>query len=181
MITEKDEAILAMGCDVVDFNDIDPVLLTDRDVAIAFMRVHSSNDLLMPNFPIIISGTGMINDFEFMMEVIDNLDINYSKDALRNMLKDSVAVIVSEKMELERINNPSTLKTLARELLTIYNEEVKARNEILDKKKQIIEEVEDFIENEEMDSLPEDKTPPKYQKKGMGWYKDCHIGFGAKF
>ena len=181
MITDKDEAIEEVKKDVIDFDNIDKSLLTDKEVATAYMYAHSSNKLLLMGFPIDITCPGIVDDANFIIDVIGNLEVEYSKENLNALLKLSALEIVKGKMNKERMYDLNNLKSLAREILTIYNEELQERNKVLSKKQTVLDEVEQFIKDEKLDGLDvDDKKRTKVKNNGWRRYKDCKVGFGAE-
>lgn len=174
MITNKDEAILEVGKDNPNFKNIDEYLLSDKDVALTYMQRHSSNTILVSKFPINIDVKGMIDDKEFMIDVINNLSIGYNNDDLNSLLKYSANQIVRAKLDNGEELDTDHLKQIITDILTQYHNAVKLREVELSKKKQVLDEMEKFIEQSDM--LSSDNP-----KRNGARYKHTDIGFTAKF
>ena len=174
MITNKDEAILEVGKDNPNFKNIDEYLLSDKDVALTYMQRHSSNTILVSKFPININVKGMIDDKEFMIDVINNLSIGYNNDDLNSLLKYSANQIVRAKLDNGEELDTDHLKQIITDILTQYHNAVKLREVELSKKKQVLNEMEKFIEQSDM--LSSGNT-----KRNGARYKHTDIGFTAKF
>jgi len=175
MITEKQDAIKEVNKSNVDFDQIDKKWLMDKDVARAYMQHHSSNDLLYSKFPIDIDVKGMIDDADFILDVIKNLDVGYNKDSLMSLIKYSTSRIVKRKIDIENIEDEQELKQYITQLMTDFNSMVKLREEELTKKQSLLNELSDFIEQTELDCFKNTTKSKSHEK-----YKRCNIGFTAE-
>ena len=147
MITDKNEAILEVGKDNPNFKNIDEYLLSDKDVALMYMQRHSSNTVLVSKFPINIDVKGMIDDEEFMINVINCLSIGYDEDSLNSLLRYSANCIVNAMLNSGEELDTDHLKQVITDILIQYHNAVKVRDEELAKKQQIVEELNQFVDN----------------------------------
>jgi len=175
MITDKLEAIKEMSKEQIDFNQFDKSLLQDKDVALAYMQRHSSNNMLIQDFPIDIDVPGMVDDEEFIINVIKNLDVGYREESLKSLIKYSTFRIVKDKISKESDGDVDKLKGDATQILTTYNKELKLRIEQLSQKNVVLDEVNNFINEAQLDAFD---APKKRIKPGN--YKSCNIGFTAE-
>ena len=176
MIVDKDEAILEVGKDNPNFKNIDEYLLSDKDVALTYMQHHSSNTVLVSKFPINIDVKGMIDDEQFMLSVIGNLSTGYDEDSLNSLLKYSANCIVKSRLDKGDELDTDNLKQIITDVLTQYHNAVKARDEELSKKKQVLDELNQFVDNSNI--LGDVVNKPK---KNTARYKGTNIGFTAQF
>ncbi len=175
MITDKNEAILEVGKDNPNFKNIDEYLLSDKDVALTYMQRHSSNTILVSRFPINIYVKGLIDDEEFMLNVINNLSIGYDEEGLNSLLKYSANCMVKNRVKNDEELNIDELKEIITNILTQYYDAVKARDEELIKKKQVIQELEQFVDNSNI------LSDNNKLKRNTARYKRTDIGFTANF
>ncbi|MBQ3502601.1 MAG: hypothetical protein IJA72_02950 [Clostridia bacterium] len=147
MITTKADAIIEVGKDQPDYKSIDKFLLRDKDVILAYMQAHSSNRLLdlNSNFPISLDINGLINNEDFIIAVINNLDNGYNQDDLVYLLKLSTARIIQTKYTMYDNSSEDTLKGLASDILKRYHNVVVSQKLKLAHKKQVVDKVFDFI------------------------------------
>ncbi|MFQ6724233.1 MAG: hypothetical protein ACLRFE_02745 [Clostridia bacterium] len=175
MITDKQQALEEICKPEVNFDKFDKGLLSDKDVVIAYMQHHSSNNMLFMDFPVSINNSGMIDDVEFVGSVIKNLDIGYDKECLKSMLKYSTSRIIKNIISKGEGYAVDDLKIYAKDILTEYNDIVKVKNDELKQKQADIDEVERCIDSVALDIF--DKPKKKLQR---GNYKSCNIGFTAE-
>jgi hypothetical protein len=175
MITDKQEAISEIIKPNINFNLIDKTLLLDRDVAIAYMQQHSSNNMLIQGFPINIDHEGMVDDMDFILELIQNLDIGYDRKSLNSLMKYSSSCIIRSKISAEDSQNVDELKQMVRDILTTYNEKLKTKTDELRQKQTVLDEVDDYINSVKIDKLG---TISQTEHQA---YKRCDIGFTAQF
>ena len=173
MITDKNEAIAEVGKDNPNFKNIDEYLLSDKDVALTYMQHHSSNTVLVSKFPINIDNKGMIDDEQFMLNVINCLSNGYDEEGLNSLLKYSANCIVRARLDSGEVLDTEHLKQIITDILTQYHNAVKARDTELSKKEQMLKEMEQFIE--EMPNL--NNKPTRSNKR----YARTNIGFTAEF
>lgn len=173
MITDKQQALLEISKKDINFDNFDKKLLKDIDIAIAYMQQHSSNEMLVRDFPINIDNQGMVDNMDFILELIQNLDVGYSKSSLMSLIKYSTSCIVRRKMD-HNDYDASQLKSIATQILTTYNNKYKERTIELTKRQSLLDEVNKFIEDAPLDGF--DKEESKHEK-----YKRCDIGFTAEF
>ncbi|MBQ8522207.1 MAG: hypothetical protein IJ458_00910 [Clostridia bacterium] len=174
MIVDKEIALKEIIKPNVNFNEFDKCLLSDKDIVLNYIQHHSSNDILFRDFPISIDNSGMIDDVDFIAIVINNLDVDYSKKHLKDMLKYSTSLIVKNKMRGDECD-AEELKSFAKTVLLKYNDMVKVRNEQLAKKQRVLDDISECIDNVLLDAFD---TKPNSNKKNM--YKRCNIGFTAE-
>lgn len=176
MITEKQKAIEEVKKPEVDFGKIERVFLKDKTVVLAYIQAHSSNDLLLKDFPIYIDSPDLIGDEEFIIEVINHLDVGYSKVTVSNLIKHSASIIMRNELEKFKDKNVEELKDSAARILNRYNNAIKKRAEELARKQSILDEVDKYIKNVELDG-----GLVVSSNKGAERYRRTDIGFTAKF
>lgn len=183
MITDKNEAIVEVGKDNPNFKNIDPYLLTDKDVAKRYMEKHSSNSVLVSKFPINIDVNGLIDDEEFIISVINNLSTGYDYDSLTSLLKYSTNRIVTAKVESGEELDDDCLKQVITDILTRYDNAFKVRKEHLSKIEQTLGGLEKFINDSNILDSGYDSKPNgnNKSKRKSDRYKDTSIGFTAQF
>lgn len=147
MITTKENAIIEVGKEQPNYKEIDKYLLKDKDVVIAYMQAHSSNALLSLNskFSINLDFMGLINDEDFIIQVINNLDVGYNQDDLVYLLKLSAARIVQSKYDIHNNMTKQDLEEPVSTILKKYRAAVLEQQEKLSHKKQVVDGVFDFI------------------------------------
>jgi len=177
MITDKQEAIKEVNKSNVDFDQIDKRLLRDKEVVLAYIQYHSSNDLLYSKFPIDINTKGMIDDSSFILDVIKNLDVGYNRESLMSLIKYSANCILKRKIDEENLTEEdmSELKEFATKVVQQFYDSVNVRGKELEKKQSLLDEISNHINQTEADCCDGEKT--KSYKK----YKCCNIGFTAEF
>lgn len=174
MITDKQEAIKEVNKSSVDFDQFDKRLLMDKDVARAYMQHHSSNDLLFSKFPIDIDNKGMIDDADFILDVIKHLDVGYNRESLISLIKYSTSCIVKRKIDEDKLDDKDELKDLATQILQQFNDTIKARGKELEKKQLLLEDIDAHISEAELDCFKGKKA------KSNEKYRRCNIGFTAE-
>ena len=147
MINTKEEAIIEVAKAQPDYRNIDKFLLRDKDVVLAYMQAHSSNKLLDLNskFCINLDINGLINDESFMMAVLNNLDIGYNQDDLVYLLELSTTRIIQTNYDDYKHAPKEELENLASTILKRYHNVAVSKKLELSAKKQVIDEVFDFI------------------------------------
>ena len=176
MIAYKKEAMQELAKDYIDFEKIDKSLLRDKDVILAYMQHHSSNNIIVKKCPIDIEVKGMVDDVDFVLDVIKNLDACYNKSALMALLKYSAFCIVRAKFDKNDALCAYDLKCFVSQILTKYNDMVKVRNSELSKKQSILDELNNFINEAKLDAFD-----TKEIKNTLGErYKRSSIGFDIK-
>jgi len=178
MIVDKMEAIEEMKKPCVDFGKVDKFLLSDKDVALAYMKKHSSNNMLVENFPINVHLSGMVDDEDFILNLIKNLDVGYSEEALEFLVKRSTYRIIKRKTNESTECDMEKVREKVTQILTNYNANIKIRSSELSARKSMLNDVGKFIENAKLDAFNNDKQK---KRPKQGFYKECNIGFTAKF
>lgn len=147
MITTKEDAIIELKKAQPDYKNIDKLLLKDKDVVLAYMQEHSSNRLLDLNskFPINLDINGLINDVDFIIAVINNLDIGYNQDDLVYLLELSTMRIIQTNYDDYAHMSKEELQTLASSILKKYHNIAVSKKLALANKKQVIDEIFDFV------------------------------------
>ena len=147
MITAKEDAIIEVKKAQPDYKNIDKILLKDKDVVRAYMQAHSSNRLLDLNskFCINLDINGLINDEDFMIDVINNLDIGYNQDDLVYLIELSTMRIIQTNYDDYKHMPKEELENLASAILKRYHNIAVSKKLELSAKKQVIDEVFDFI------------------------------------
>ena len=176
MITEKQEAIEEVKKKDINFENISPELLKDKDVALSYIQAHSSNKILLKGFPIDIDAPHMICDKNFIIQIINNLEVGYSKETLANLIKYSTNLLVRNHVEKHKDITAEELKCVAEEILNEYKGVIKKRAEELAHKQSILDEVDKYIESAEIDGESD-----KHSCENGIRYKRTDIGFTAKF
>lgn len=175
MITNKDEAIAEVGKKNPDMAIIDEKLLKDKDVVLAYIKLHSSNEILKTSSPININYKGMIDDREFIVDIIKNLEVGYSTKALYSLLKCSTMSIVKNVVNNGTDLNIDSLKEFAKGVMINYDEQVKLRCEQLREKEKLLKQLNDFIKNTNIESIPQEN--PDIDEIADTRYKRTDIGF----
>ena len=178
MIVDKNEAIEEMKKPCVDFRKVDISLLKDKDVALAYMERHSSNNMLVDNFPINVNSNGLVDDEDFILNLIKNLDVGYSEEALESLVKHSTFRIIKRKTNENTECDIEKVREEVLGILTNYNENIKIRSNELSARKSMLSDIGKFIEVAKLDAFNNDK---QRNRQKLGFYKDCNIGFTAKF
>ncbi len=147
MITTKEEAIIEVKKAQPDYRNIDKFLLKNKDVVRAYMRAHSSNSLLDLNSksPINLDINGLINDEGFIVDVINNLDVGYNQNDLVYLLELSTMRIIQINYDDYKHMPKDELESLASSILRRYHNIAVSKKLELACKKQVIDEVFDFI------------------------------------
>ncbi|MBQ7880876.1 MAG: hypothetical protein IJ358_03440 [Clostridia bacterium] len=149
MITDKNEAIRALKQDNVRLREIDKDLLRDKDVIVAYMQAMSSNRLicLSDDYPITLDAKGMIDNEDFVMQVINYLDAGYSKIDVDTFLKISATRIIKSKLKLGELSsdNEQEIKDLAKGILIRYRDAIKKRDKQLLSQESTYSKVCDYI------------------------------------
>lgn len=135
-----------------DLSQLRVELLQDKDLILSYAQAHSSNPLLLKGHPININKPGLIDDADFIVKIIQYLDLDYNKKALLDILKASTVAIIKIKMNKESISVEES-KELAKNILKKYDNAVSAKNEQLARKGSDIDEVCRFIEETPINSL----------------------------
>lgn len=184
LIVDKQIAIRYIQSGNFKFENIDKRLLQDKDIALAYMRKYSSNEMLFDGFPIDIAQPGMIDDQVFILNVIKNFGEDYSKTSAWQMIKYSTIMIVKKESGKLKTVNAEMLKDFSKRVLTRYNNMVKKRDEELKQGRTLMDEVCDYIRDFKLDAFDEQETkedkPQQAQKNEVSdKYKRCKIGFTA--
>lgn len=173
MITTKQQALEEVRKPRINFDKFDKKLLRDKDIALEYMKHHSSNDMLLKDFPIDIDSDGMIDDFDFVMTFINNLDVDYSKNSLMYMLKGSATRIVKAGINRNPDDDIEHLKQLTKDILTEYNSAVKSRAKQLEQKQSKLHQIDEYADDIEMDAFDAQSQDSDER------YRRCKIGFTA--
>lgn len=70
MINDVAQAIEELKKENIDFSQFDKSLLQNKEVVLAYMQLHFSNNLLNKTFPLNIDAKGMMDNQEFIIELI---------------------------------------------------------------------------------------------------------------
>ena len=178
MIVDKTEAIEEMKKPCVDFRKVDISLLKDKDVALAYMEKHSSNNMLVSDFPINVNLSGLVDDKDFILNLIKNLDVGYSEDALQSLVRNSAFRIIKRRTSENSEIDVEKVREEVTEILINYNENIKMRSNELSARSSMLSSIGKFIENTKLDAFDSDKQK---NRPKQGYYKDCNIGFTARF
>lgn len=171
MIRSKSSALKEMAKPNIDWERLDARVLQDGDVVREFMRFHTSNSVFHEDSIINIYCDGMLDDMEFMLEVIEHLAVGYDRKKLIEVLKCSatnIAMNVVNQFECGK----EELAEFVKQTLSTYNDAINKKDLELKSQRDAMAEVRKIVEESDLGETDKNLSNDKR-------YKRTQIGFTA--
>lgn len=174
----KNLALQAVARKNPNLANINKALLKDKDVILAYIKANSSNYLLLDRCPINLYQDELLGDVDFIITVIQYLDLDYSRESLLHLIKKSTSFVFKNSIGDDPIDMDKS-KEFVLSILKKYDEAVKVKEAELKAKNSAVDEIDRFIEHAKLTSLSGVTNKAKNSFDGEDRYKRTRVGFSA--